>query len=81
MVSRFLRWVLEHKSDFPTLFDYVARKKITNTERNITVLKSEAETIDDESLHEELDDAWVKYRNAPRIKIVRRYPQRGRFTK
>jgi len=78
MVSTFLRWVLEQKPDYPTLIDYIITKKITNTERNIIILKSEAKQIDDESLHQELDDAWNQYRNAPRIKIVRRYPQRAR---
>ena len=72
MVTTFLKWVLERKLDFPTLIDYIVTKKITNTERNIIILKSEAKQIDDESLHQELDDAWNKYRNAPGIKIVRR---------
>ena len=77
MVSRFLRWVLENRKDFPTLYDYVFLKKITTSERNIIILKSEAEQIDDESLHQELDDAWNTYRNAPTIKIIRNH-QRAR---
>ena len=78
MVSRFLRWILENRKDFPTLYDYVFLKKITTSERNINVIKSEVEQYDDSELHQELDDAWNTYRNAPRIKIVEKIPQRVR---